>query len=503
MGRDQPLFGAQGIRAGPEYDVSTNVTDRASVARHEQRQPAPAPLVEETLDRLLTVLRTGASPHVESRLLQARAHADTILAGGTHDASVGQACAVALVADAVVARGAEGDLTSSDVGAATTALATAIRAGRAPTAFMLFEAAVAAHQLHELPPLTAIGLQLRLLVDLGIFHEVSLWRRTTGAPECLVDLGSGSVTRQTHREVRAVLRGRKSLRLAGTSPYRSAPVHRFQQLTGALVGRAALGDKAQTAAFLTTAARAIEPILERELLLDRNGQREQALVTTSERRLTRVAFDLHDGPVQDVLALARDLRDLQRDLDPFIAESHRELAWGRFDDALARLTELDRTLRDAAHSLETSSVASRPLGEIVHRVADTYTARTGVACDVVIMGEVDALSDSQRIVIFRAVQEALANAHTHGDATSVSVRVETRISATDVTITDDGRGFEVASGLAQAVQRGRLGIVGIGERVRLLGGSLQVESAPGGPTTLHFSLPRWEPLAGVGSPPSP
>ncbi len=480
-----------------------NVTDRANLARHEQLQPAPVSPVEETLDLLLSVLRNGASTHVESRLQEARAHADMILAGGRHDPAVGHTCAVAFVADAIVARGAEGELEKTDVEVAAATLAAALRAGPEPTAFMLYEAAVGAHQLHELPPLTAIGLQLRLLVDLGIFHEVSLWRRTAGAPECLVDLGSGSVSRQTHREVRAVLRGRKTLRLAGTSPYRSAPVHRFQQLAGALVGRAAVDDKAQTAAFLATAARALAPILERELLLDRSREREQALVTTSERRLTRLAFDLHDGPMQDVLALAGDVRELQRDLDPFIAQSHRELAWGRFDDALARLSELDRTLREAAHSLETSSIASRPLGEIVHRVAETFAARTGVACDVVVLGEVDALSDSQRIVIFRAIQEALANAHGHGNATSVSVKVETGSSATDVTITDDGRGFEVASGLAQAVQRGRLGIVGISERVRLLGGSLHVESAPGGPTTLQFSLPRWEPLAHVQRSPSP
>ena len=59
-----------------------------------------------------------------------------------------------------------------------------------------------------------------------------------------------------------------------------------------------------------------------------------------------------------------------------------------------------------------------------------------------------------------------------------------------VRVVDDGHGFEVGRALARAAQRGRLGIVGIGERVRMLGGSFEIDSAPGGPTMLTFILPR-------------
>ena len=190
--------------------------------------------------------------------------------------------------------------------------------------------------------------------------------------------------------------------------------------------------------------------------------------------------------------LRRELRSLQRDLYPFVVESHRERASGRFDDALARLTELDRDLRETAHSLETSSIVSRPLGEVLHREADGFTRRTGIETHFDVRGDVDALTPSQRIVIFRAVQEALSNVREHSAATTVGVLVRTRRSTTDVSITDDGQGFEVARGLARAAQRGRLGLVGISERVRLLGGTFDIDSRPGGPTTLRFTLPRWE-----------
>ena len=68
-----------------------------------------------------------------------------------------------------------------------------------------------------------------------------------------------------------------------------------------------------------------------------------------------------------------------------------------------------------------------------------------------------------------------------------------RRSSIEVRVADDGAGFEVVRALARAAQRGRLGLVGIGERVRMLGGSFEVDSAPGGPTVLTFSLPRVTP----------
>jgi signal transduction histidine kinase len=79
----------------------------------------------------------------------------------------------------------------------------------------------------------------------------------------------------------------------------------------------------------------------------------------------------------------------------------------------------------------------------------------------------------------------------------VEVRLQVRRNTVDVRVTDNGNGFEVNRSLALAAQRGRLGLVGMGERMRMLGGTLDIDSAPGGPTTLRFSLPRWEPFRNV------
>jgi signal transduction histidine kinase len=447
---------------------------------------------------------SDSSHPLAGSLQLARERAELALAATRHAADAEANTVVTFASDALVALGADGELTATDVRATVAELASILAITPETAAFMLFGRVLTAPQLFELPPLAAIGIQLRLLVDLHLFHEISLWQRAaSGETKCLVSLGSGEHGRELRREVRAALRGSSVLRVAGGSAIRSAPVLRFQQRAGVIVGTVAVADRKQASAFLQEAARAIGPILEREFLLERSYTREKSLVAAAERRLTRLAFDLHDGPMQDVIALAAELRDLQGDLEPFVAESHRDRARGRFDDALARLTELDRDLRETAHALETSSIVSRPLGEVLHREIDALTRRTGIDAHLDVRGDVDALTASQRIVIFRAVQEALSNVREHSAATTVDVAVRTRRSTTDVSITDDGQGFQVARDLARAAQQGRLGVVGISERVRLLGGTFDIDSRPGGPTSLRFTLPRWEPFTAADQERSP
>ena len=89
--------------------------------------------------------------------------------------------------------------------------------------------------------------------------------------------------------------------------------------------------------------------------------------------------------------------------------------------------------------------------------------------------------------------EIVATAMQEEGATEVEIRLRARRSSIDVRITDNGAGFEVSHALARAAKRGRLGVVGIGERVRMLGGTFDLESQPGGPTTLSLTLPRVQP----------
>ncbi len=391
--------------------------------------------------------------------------------------------------------GAALELDEADVRGASAAIAEACALPLQAARYVLFREVVGSPKLLELPPLVAIELQLGLLLGLDVLTDVSLWTQTSSGLDCIVTLGlDPRPSRRERAEAKATLRGRSRLSLLGGSQLRSAPVLRFGEAYAAVVGRLGSAEQGVADAYLSEIAAALSPVIEREQLLEHSASRERTLIASAERRLMRLGFDLHDGPIQDVLALAADVQLLQKQVYPFILEDYREQAHGRFDDLSARLVELDRQLREIAHSLETKSVISRPLGETLHREIDGFSERAGIRAELEIRGDPDSLSSAQRITVFRVIQEALANVREHAGATSVSVRVRARRSAIEVQIVDDGMGFEVERALAKAAQRGRLGLVGIAERVRMVGGTFELDSRPGGPTALKLTLPRWEPL---------
>jgi signal transduction histidine kinase len=449
----------------------------------------------ERLERLHAYFLEGC-PEVVKPALDAVLARARLVRDGCGDRDVGDALSSVWYASAAVVELASAlELDEADIRGAAAAVAEACALPLAAARIVLFGQSASNPRLLELPPLLAAEIQLSLLLGLDILSDVSLWKRTPGGLECMLSLGAaGDPSRRVRAEAKAVLRGRSRLSLLGGSNLRSAAVHRFGQPFAAVVGRVGSVESEVADAFLNEAAAALSPVIEREQLLEYSAQREHTLVAAAERRLMRLGFDLHDGPIQDVLALAADVHLLQQQVYPFVLEGYRDQTVGRFDDLTARLTELDRELRELAHSLETKSVISRPLGEILHREVDNFSERSQIDATLEIRGDPDSLSSAQRITVFRAIQEALANVREHSGASTVAVRLRARRSAIEVQITDDGMGFEVERALAKAAQRGRLGLVGIAERVRMVGGTFDLESVPGGPTTLKLTLPRWEPI---------
>ena len=233
-------------------------------------------------------------------------------------------------------------------------------------------------------------------------------------------------------------------------------------------------------------------MLERERTLA--GHREPGLAAANERLLVRLGFDLHDGPLQQVHALAQDVRLLRKQLLALVESEHREPVAGRFDDVESQLAELHQDLRDLAHSLEPRSLLQQPLPEAVERELAALNRRTGIATSIVVDGSFEALSASQRIALLRVLQEALSNIRQHSGSRTVTLREEA-VDGVCMEIADDGHGFDPARVVPAEDGESGIGLVGMRERLRLLGGSLRIESAPGGPTLVRAMLPRWLPLA--------
>jgi signal transduction histidine kinase len=350
--------------------------------------------------------------------------------------------------------------------------------------------------LLELPPEVAIETALTVLVALGPITDASVWRRgNESGVECLASSGASAPSVEVRALAAEALAGPRERRLDGSSSLRAVPLLHAQQSAAALVVCAPIGDIERASALAEEAAAVLGLVLERDALLERSAARERSLMEASERRLTRLAFDLHDGPVQDVVALAAEVRLLRQELvDGSEQPAGRESVAARFDALEAQLLEVGGELREVSSSLEPTK-ALRSVGDGLASLIEAFRTQTGIRATLELAGDFESLTVSQRIAALRIVQEALANVREHSGATHARVAASATDGFVRLEVTDDGRGFDPEPALARAAKNGRLGLVGMSERVRLLGGRLDIHSRPGGPTTVSAVLRQWRPAA--------
>jgi signal transduction histidine kinase len=119
---------------------------------------------------------------------------------------------------------------------------------------------------------------------------------------------------------------------------------------------------------------------------------------------------------------------------------------------------------------------------------EEFMHRTGIRCELEQDGLSAGLSDATKTCVYRVVQEALHNCQKHAGATSVRVAMRQSDNQLEVEIRDDGRGFDQEA-RRQAQHPAGLGLLGMRERVEMLGGTLDISSAPGSGTRLSLRIP--------------
>src|ERR1041385_876027 len=135
-----------------------------------------------------------------------------------------------------------------------------------------------------------------------------------------------------------------------------------------------------------------------------------SLVEGCDRRLTRLGFDLHDGPLQELLLLGEDLRTFRQQLSSVLGEGEQpRLLQGRIDDLDARLVALETGLRRISRAVHASWVLDRPFAEAVYELTEAFEVRTGIAPQMLLEGDPAAMSPSQRIALLSVIGEALNN----------------------------------------------------------------------------------------------
>jgi signal transduction histidine kinase len=114
--------------------------------------------------------------------------------------------------------------------------------------------------------------------------------------------------------------------------------------------------------------------------------------------------------------------------------------------------------------------------------------RTGLAIAMDGGSDLPPISSEVAITAFRVTQEAVTNAVRHAAASAVRVALRSNASGLEISVDDDGNGFDVRATIGQSASKA-LGLLGMQERVRLLGGEVRIVSEPGAGTRIHVQLP--------------
>lgn len=349
-----------------------------------------------------------------------------------------------------------------------------------------------------LEPAAAVDAQLRALVLLTPVTHASLWLPEDGREQCLGHAGAKRSQRLLRQAVQSALNGKPNGNARG-SILRGLPVTRWGTAYGALVVQPHPRRIRRAVASAREAALALAPILERQLLLEHSTHSGEQLIEAADRRIARLGYDIHDGPLQDTSILLGELAAIGRQLVALVPdEASREQAERRVADLQTVVVDLNRELRELALSAGGYG-AVLSLREGVEREVTRFARRTHIHADLDIESEPKSTTPSQRIAIARVVEEALANVREHAHAAEVHVSVGHGAGFLYLKVVDDGRGFDVGRALRRAGRDHHLGLVTMAERMRLLGGGLEIDSRPGGPTIVSAVLPAWEPTRALSS----
>lgn len=209
----------------------------------------------------------------------------------------------------------------------------------------------------------------------------------------------------------------------------------------------------------------------------------QRVVFAQEEERHRISRELHDEAGQALTALKLSLKLLQGDLPLDTAVLYRNL-----EEAIALTEATTERIRLLALGLRPPALDTVGLNLTLEAFCRDFRRRTQLA--IRYQGtEVPGLSDAMNICLYRILQEALTNVVRHAQASEVEVTLSQDDRTVRLVVADNGRGLEASSASAVVEPAAGIGLLGMRERLELLGGWLEVTSGPGQGLRLVASLP--------------
>jgi len=225
-----------------------------------------------------------------------------------------------------------------------------------------------------------------------------------------------------------------------------------------------------------------EVLSSREQLRELAARMQQVL----EHERTAVAHDLHDRIGQGLTALKLDLDALRRRLGPAAADQAAKL-----DASISMVEDLAAAARDIMTELRPGMLDDLGLCAAVDWQLNEFSRRTGITFEATLLRDDSSIPAGHATALFRVMQELLSNVARHARATRVQVSLERRLGNIILTVSDDGRGISDKD-LSSPTS---LGLLGIQERLRPLGGDFTVRRSRTRGTIARVRLPATPRLA--------
>ncbi len=217
---------------------------------------------------------------------------------------------------------------------------------------------------------------------------------------------------------------------------------------------------------------------------NRSGKGEmtsvEMLVNAQEAERQRLSRQMHDGPAQALsnFILQTEIAMRLLDMDPVQAKTE-------LGNLKAAAMNTFQKVRNFIFELRPMMLDDLGLVPTIRRYADTFKEQSGVDINVTVSGNERRLEPYLEVMIFRAMQELVGNAARHSQATLVKIQVDMGEDMLKMAVEDNGKGFdpEVVG------KEGGLGLKVIRERVEMLGGNFEIDSAPGKGSRIVISVP--------------
>jgi signal transduction histidine kinase len=214
-----------------------------------------------------------------------------------------------------------------------------------------------------------------------------------------------------------------------------------------------------------------------------NAQRR--LIADSESERKYLAREIHDQIIQDLLSTNYQLEELEsqhQDSDELLADLYeiRENIHSMIDE-----------LRIICGNLRPPTIDSLGLNAAIQSFAQDWSKRTGIQIQLELDPEIGRFSETIELSIYRIVQESLNNIHKHTSATLAQIILKrTSPCALILSIEDNGAGMDENIALSKYSKEGHYGLVGIDERVALLGGRLRIQNKAEGGLLIQAEIPH-------------